>query len=515
MQEGPDRVDYQETRDVTEVHASIKREHSDPKADVTPIPVWLTALCGVVVCWAGAYLGVFHGGFSSTIYNEYDSSPAAIFPITKKPGDGGPEGPKAVQSLAQQGKLVYGQCAACHQGTGMGVPGQFPPLVGSEWVIGSEKRLIAILLKGAQGPMAVKGQNYNGVMPPWEGSLTDKKIAAVASYVRAEWGNAAPEISEAKVAAARKMFAGQAGAFTEAQLLEIPADATLPEGEGGAVPAAVAAAGGTPNAPTAGTAPSPAQPSSAKPAPAAPAAAPNATASNAASAPGAAAGADLFAEGKKNYMMICVACHQPTGKGLPPLFPPLEKTEYVSGDPQRFAAMILKGVAGPITVNGAQYNSMMPGQEAVLTDQKIASILTFVRGSFGNNAPPVGPEVVAEARKKFADRKTPWTEAELLAFGQAAPAAAPAAEAAPAAPTSSAPALAAPASSVPQPEAVQPVTAPVPSAGESQGTTPAAPAAPAPAPAASTQPAPITGGSAAPSLPPASTATPESASPTQ
>jgi hypothetical protein len=79
MQEGPDRVDYQETADVTEVHASIKREHSDPKADVTPIPIWLTALCGVVVCWAGAYLGVFHGGFSSTVYNEYDSSPSALF----------------------------------------------------------------------------------------------------------------------------------------------------------------------------------------------------------------------------------------------------------------------------------------------------------------------------------------------------------------------------------------------------------------------------------------------------
>jgi hypothetical protein len=63
---------------------------------------------------------------------------------------------------------------------------------------------------------------------------------------------------------------------------------------------------------------------------------------------------------------------------------------------------------------------MMPGQEAVLTDEKIASIVTYVRGSFGNTAPPVGPEVVASARKKFADRKTPWTEAELLAFGGAA-----------------------------------------------------------------------------------------------
>jgi hypothetical protein len=108
----------------------------------------------------------------------------------------------------------------------MGGPG-IPPLAGSEWVVGSEKRLIAILLKGAQGPMNVKGQTYNGVMPPWEGSLTDKKIAAVASYVRNEWGNSAPEISAAKVAAARKIFADHAAPFTEAELLQIPDDATL------------------------------------------------------------------------------------------------------------------------------------------------------------------------------------------------------------------------------------------------------------------------------------------------
>ena len=48
--------------------------------------------------------------------------------------------------------------------------------------------------------------------------------------------------------------------------------------------------------------------------------------------------------GKTVYMTLCVACHQPTGMGLPPVFPPISKTEYVSGSPERFAAMILKGV---------------------------------------------------------------------------------------------------------------------------------------------------------------------------
>jgi len=102
--------------------------------------------------------------------------------------------------------------------------------------------------------------------------------------------------------------------------------------------------------------------------------------------------------------------------GLPPVFPPLAKTEYVNGSAARFAAMILKGNAGPMTIDGKLYNSMMPGQEAMLSDDKIAAIMTYVRSNFGNAAPPVGADIVKAARTKFADRKTPWTEAELKAW---------------------------------------------------------------------------------------------------
>ena len=132
--------------------------------------------------------------------------------------------------------------------------------------------------------------------------------------------------------------------------------------------------------------------------------------------------ADPLAEGKKNYMMICVACHQPTGMGLPAVFPPLTKSPYVNGSAERFAAIILKGNAGPFTIDGKPFNQIMPGQEAMLTDEKIASIMTFVRASFGNTAGPVTPDVVAAARKKYAEHKTPWTQAELDAWKDAAPA---------------------------------------------------------------------------------------------
>lgn len=134
------------------------------------------------------------------------------------------------------------------------------------------------------------------------------------------------------------------------------------------------------------------------------------------------AAADQLAEGKKNYMMICIACHQPTGLGLPPVFPPLTKSPYVNGSPERFAAIILKGNAGPFTIEGKPYNQIMPAQEAMLTDEKIAAIMTFVRASFGNTTGPVTAAVVAAARKKYAEHKTPWTQAELDAWKDDAPA---------------------------------------------------------------------------------------------
>jgi mono/diheme cytochrome c family protein len=389
MPEAPDRVDYQETPDITEVHASIQREHSEPSARVTPIPLWLTAVCAAVMVWAGTYFGVFHGGLSGDVFNEYDSSPGVLFPIPVKPGAAAAGAAASSQSLADIGKGVYSNCVACHQPSGLGVAGQFPPLAKSEWVNGSEKRLVAIMLKGMKGPITVLGTkgSYAGNMVGWESSLSDKKIAAVVSYIRSQWGNAAPEVSEAKVAAARKEFAAKKDQWTEEEL-QIPADATLPDAAG--APAAAAPATGA--APAAGATATPA------------------------------GDGDQMAEGKAAYMMICVACHQPNGLGLPMVFPPLAKTEYVTGDPKRFAAMILKGNAGPITVDGKLYNNVMPGQEATLTDKKIAAIMTYVRASFGNNAPPVSADVVAAVRKEYADRKTPWTEAELKNFGGAAPA---------------------------------------------------------------------------------------------
>ncbi len=121
--------------------------------------------------------------------------------------------------------------------------------------------------------------------------------------------------------------------------------------------------------------------------------------------------------GKTTYMTICIACHQPTGAGLPMVFPSLVKSPYVNGPPERLAAIVLKGNMGPFTVDGKPFGAApMPPQEAVLTDEKIAAVETYVRANFGNTSDPVSPDVVKAARQKFLDRKTSWTQPELDAW---------------------------------------------------------------------------------------------------
>ncbi len=112
------------------------------------------------------------------------------------------------------------------------------------------------------------------------------------------------------------------------------------------------------------------------------------------------------------YARTCIACHQPTGLGLPPVFPPLANAPIVAGNPELPVKFILQGLMGPITVNGMTYNSMMPPVAGV-SDADIADVLTFVRQSFGNKANAVTADQVKAIRAATAGRTTMWTTAEL------------------------------------------------------------------------------------------------------
>src|SRR5699024_5559329 len=97
---------------------------------------------------------------------------------------------KKKQELNTDGEQIYQeQCATCHQQNGQGVSGIYPPLRGTEWVTGDKGRLIRIILQGIGGPIEVKGNSYNGIMPAWKDILSDNEVAAVATYLRSSWGN--------------------------------------------------------------------------------------------------------------------------------------------------------------------------------------------------------------------------------------------------------------------------------------------------------------------------------------
>ena len=103
-------------------------------------------------------------------------------------------------------------------------------------------------------------------------------------------------------------------------------------------------------------------------------------------------------KGKRVFLQTCFACHQPTGLGLPGVFPPLAKSDYLMADKARSIMGVIKGNTGPMKVNGTDYNGVMP--PVMLSDEQIANVLTYVRNSFGNEGEAV---TVEEVRKVHAE----------------------------------------------------------------------------------------------------------------
>jgi mono/diheme cytochrome c family protein len=122
------------------------------------------------------------------------------------------------------------------------------------------------------------------------------------------------------------------------------------------------------------------------------------------------------ADGKQVYSTTCAACHQAHGEGIEGTYPPLAGSEWVNGDDAKVVRIVLNGVSGPLEVAGETYSGMMPAWGPVLKDDDIASVLTYVRGSWGNKAAPITAATVAKIRAATASRSTPWTAAELAKF---------------------------------------------------------------------------------------------------
>lgn len=127
--------------------------------------------------------------------------------------------------------------------------------------------------------------------------------------------------------------------------------------------------------------------------------------------------AAALAKGQAVFGQICAACHQPDGNGSTSLnAPPLAGSEWVlAKDPSRIIRIVLHGLGGPITVKGKEWGAVqMVAWKDVFSDEQIASVLTYVRSSWGNKAPAVTPEQVKKIRDETHPHPGYMTVEELL-----------------------------------------------------------------------------------------------------
>jgi ubiquinol-cytochrome c reductase cytochrome b subunit len=100
---------------------------------------------------------------------------------------------------ANGAKVFSTNCSSCHGANGQGQPGAFPPLAKNDVVTGDPNKVIGIVTGGLHGSIVVNGGTYNGVMPPWKGTLSNGDIADVITYIRASFGNSASAVTEKQV----------------------------------------------------------------------------------------------------------------------------------------------------------------------------------------------------------------------------------------------------------------------------------------------------------------------------
>jgi mono/diheme cytochrome c family protein len=104
--------------------------------------------------------------------------------------------------------------------------------------------------------------------------------------------------------------------------------------------------------------------------------------------------------GKKVYDSVCLVCHMADGSGVPGMHPPLIESEFVNENKEELIKITIEGLSGEIEVNGETYNSIMP-PHSHLSNKEIADVLTYIRGSFGNNSGEITPAEVQEVRNSL------------------------------------------------------------------------------------------------------------------
>ncbi len=133
-----------------------------------------------------------------------DATPVDVVPAKPAVSD------EVLAKAVAGGKIAYVTCAACHQATGAGIPGAFPPIAKSNWVNQLENsEAIKIVLFGLQGEVKVNGVPYNGMMIPQGAMLNDQQVADVLTYVKNSWGNEGGYVAPDEVTEIREAMKGQ------------------------------------------------------------------------------------------------------------------------------------------------------------------------------------------------------------------------------------------------------------------------------------------------------------------
>ncbi len=210
-----------EDPDVIPLHEPIWREMQEPRDGHEPAPAWLIFFFMAVLGWCGWYLGTYDGHFRANVYIEdvgRGAAPAAAGAAVE-----------AVDPMVL-GKRIYNNCMACHQKDGQGVAGTYPPLAGSEILLGPPAVPAAIVLHGLEGPITVEGVQYNNAMPAW-GHFSDDQIAAVLTFARSSFGNQGEPVAGTLVTAVREATASRTQPWTFAALQDFQADLPVPGAE--------------------------------------------------------------------------------------------------------------------------------------------------------------------------------------------------------------------------------------------------------------------------------------------
>lgn len=173
------------------------------------VPIVLTAALAALalVACSGGKSSSSTTTTTTTTQSSPAASPAAAASTAASPAaTTGSMGNAAMTGAASSaaGQKVYStNCSSCHQATGKGQPGVFPPLAGNPVVTGDPTKVITVVKNGLSGKITVNGQTYNGQMPAWKGTLSDSDIAAVVSYIRTSWGNKGTPVTASQVTAVK------------------------------------------------------------------------------------------------------------------------------------------------------------------------------------------------------------------------------------------------------------------------------------------------------------------------